>query len=32
VHELYRLMELEPAPAVAAALSEPDEERWRQSA
>ena len=27
VHELYRLMELEPAPAVAA-----DEERWRQSA
>ncbi len=32
VHELYQLMELEPAPAVAAALSEPDEERWRQSA
>jgi hypothetical protein len=32
VHELYRLMELEPAPAVAAALSEPDEERWPQSA
>ena len=32
VHELYRLMELEPAPAVAAALSEPNEERWPQSA